>query len=228
MVTGLVFVSTSSNSSSHNTQVAAERTKPNGRIVGIDIIPTQPPKGVSAIQGNFLSVGVQEEVKRFLSDPRRGRPTQQLFSTHEDTGVTEAVIEQDLSYIDLERHANDRPETAGGGNAKKRGEKAQGDQGKTVDVLLSDMSAPWEQTTGFWKRSLSNPYRMMNTSGIPFKDHAGSMVGQCSRLQAAYWDMGLTHTCRISVLLRYVSHMIRCESGVTSSASFTAVRKIRI
>lgn len=48
---------------------------------------------------------------------------------------------------------------------------------RVVDVVLSDMSAPWEQTTGFWKRSLSNPYfRMMNTSGINFKDHAGSMV----------------------------------------------------
>jgi len=44
-----------------------------------------------------------------------------------------------------------------------------------VDVVLSDMSAPWEQTTGFWKRSLSQPYRMMNTSGINFADHAGSM-----------------------------------------------------
>lgn len=46
-----------------------------------------------------------------------------------------------------------------------------------VDVVLSDMCEPWEQTTGFWKRSLSDPYiRMMNTTGIKFSDHAGSMV----------------------------------------------------
>lgn len=52
-----------------------------------------------------------------------------------------------------------------------------------VDVVLSDMSAPWEQTTGFWKKSLSNPYiRMMNTSGINFRDHAGSMVRQIYEL----------------------------------------------
>ena len=51
------------------------------------------------------------------------------------------------------------------------------DPSRTVDVVLSDMSAPFDQTTGFWKRSLSDPYyRMMNTSGINFKDHAGSMV----------------------------------------------------
>lgn len=43
--------------------------------------------------------------------------------------------------------------------------------------MLSDMSAPWDQTTGFSMNSLSNPYRrLMNTSGMPFRDHAGSMV----------------------------------------------------
>lgn len=83
-------------------------------------------------------------------------------------------IEEDLSYIDLERHADDPPE--GGITSKKRSKKAEDDGGKMVDIILSDMSEPWEQTTGFWKRTLSNPYRMMNTSGIPFKDHAGSMV----------------------------------------------------
>lgn len=44
-------------------------------------------------------------------------------------------------------------------------------------VVLSDMSEPWPQTSGFSMKTLSNPYsRMMNTSGISFKDHAGSMV----------------------------------------------------
>jgi len=174
LVTGIVFTPMHFNTTLHITQVAVERTKPNGRILGIDIIPAQPPKGVSTIQGNFLSAGVQAEVKRFLSDPDRGRPRQQLFFTHEDTGKTEAHIEEDLSYIDLERHADDPPE--GGITSKKRGKKAEDDGGKMVDIILSDMSEPWEQTTGFWKRTLSNPYRMMNTSGIPFKDHAGSMV----------------------------------------------------
>ncbi|CCF40157.1 ribosomal RNA methyltransferase MRM2 [Colletotrichum higginsianum] len=38
------------------------------------------------------------------------------------------------------------------------------------------MSAPWDQTSGFGVNSLSNPYhRMMNTSGVAFRDHAGSM-----------------------------------------------------
>ena len=78
------------------------------------------------------------------------------------------------SYIDLERHADEETELGAKGKGRKAQEEA---EGKCVDVVLIDMSAPWEQTTGFWKRSLSDPYiRMMNTSGINFKDHAGSMV----------------------------------------------------
>ncbi|TVY58809.1 rRNA methyltransferase 2, mitochondrial, partial [Lachnellula cervina] len=150
-------------------QVAVERTKPNGRIVGIDIIPAQPPKGVSTIQGNFLSAEVREEVKRFLSDPDRGRARPQLYASL-DGESPNAIIEPEQSYIDLERHASE--ETSPPADGKRRPE----DGGGMVDIVLSDMSAPWEQTTGFWKRSLSDPYfRMMNTSGINFKDHAGSM-----------------------------------------------------
>jgi 21S rRNA (uridine2791-2'-O)-methyltransferase len=167
-------------------QVAVERTKPNGRIVGIDIIPAQPPKGVSTIQGNFLSTEVQSEVKRFLSDPDRGRPKQQLFSNNEEEGGA-IVTEDDRSYIDLERRADEDVQQ---GMTTKRNRKRKEDPEnihRLVDVVLSDMSAPWMQTTGFWKRSLSNPYiRMMNTSGINFRDHAGSMDLCAAALQFAH------------------------------------------
>jgi 21S rRNA (uridine2791-2'-O)-methyltransferase len=146
-----------------------ERTKPNGRIVGIDIIPAQPPKGVSTIQGNFLSKEVQAEIKQFLNDPHRGRPRQQLLvatSEDPDSQTPDAVI---ATGFGVDSPLEDAPT----GN---KGKKLKDDAGKTIDIVLSDMSAPWEQTSGFWKRSLSNPYRMMNTSGIPFRDHTGSMV----------------------------------------------------
>lgn len=46
-----------------------------------------------------------------------------------------------------------------------------------VEVVLSDMSAPWDQTSGYMSNTLTNPYRrLMNTSGVAFRDHAGSMV----------------------------------------------------
>jgi 21S rRNA (uridine2791-2'-O)-methyltransferase len=119
---------------------------------------------------------VREEVKRFLSDPDRGRPRPQLFSHDAETSCT--IIQQERSYIDLERHADDET-----GSPTKRNGQSDDAQGRMVDVVLSDMSAPWEQTTGFWKKTLSNPYiRMMNTSGINFRDHAGSMVRQSYEL----------------------------------------------
>ncbi|KAL5348801.1 2' O-ribose methyltransferase [Pseudogymnoascus australis] len=145
-------------------QVAVERTKPNGRIIGIDIIPAQPPKGVSTIQGNFLTKEVQAEIKKFLIDPHRGRPrNQMLASTAQEPDL------QTPGAVTAEDPQEDGP-------ARDKGKKLKDGSEKTIDIVLSDMSAPWEQTNGFWKRSLSNPYiRMMNTSGIPFRDHTGSM-----------------------------------------------------
>ncbi|KAL2071360.1 hypothetical protein VTL71DRAFT_12595 [Oculimacula yallundae] len=149
-------------------QVAVERTKPTGRIVGIDIIPAQPPKGVSTFQGNFLSAGVQAEVKRFLSDPARGRPKERIFSTYEEPNDEEdeeeerktLISEQEESYIDLERHMDEQDAAP----LKVVRSTSRGPE-RMVDVVLSDM--------------------MMNTSGIPFKDHAGSMDLCAAALQFA-------------------------------------------
>ncbi|GJC97976.1 ftsJ-like methyltransferase [Colletotrichum higginsianum] len=94
--------------------VAAERTKPNGRILGIDIIPAQPPKGVSTIQGNFLSPDVQDMVKEHLSRAKSRRPSppplsedeQDDESSAEDDGEASAMMEDTPSYIDMERAAS--------------------------------------------------------------------------------------------------------------------------
>ena len=163
-----------------------DRTSPGGRVIGIDVIPAQPPRGVSTIQGNFLSQSVQDEVKRFLQEPDRGRTRRQisLSSAADDDLVTEQdLVESTMSYIEREKRAKQTRSTAAQQELRSSGEdvrqKAKDETlGKTVDVVLSDMLAPWDQTEGFWKRSKSNPYyRMMNTSGINTRDHVGSMVG---------------------------------------------------
>lgn len=163
-------------------QVAVDRTFPNGRVLGIDIIPAQPPKGVSTIQGNFLSPAIQEEVKRFLRESDRGRIKQEpsfIAEEGEDQMTEEDLEQSSRSYLELEKRAD--VETSS--HAVSAAQKTRGGRSGTgkvdsgmVDVVLSDMSEPWEQTEGFWKRSLSDPYyRMMNTSGVSFRDHAGSM-----------------------------------------------------
>ncbi|KAI1331823.1 23S ribosomal RNA methyltransferase [Xylariaceae sp. FL0255] len=145
-------------------QVAVERTKPNGRVVGIDLIPAQPPKGVSTIQGNFLSPVVQNLVKDYLAEfvQRRKATAKQEVKTEE--GEDLAILEKP-SYIDSER-----------AESVESDHEVVADDGKLVDIVLSDMSAPWLQTSGFSSNTLSNPFRrMMNTSGMSFRDHAGSM-----------------------------------------------------
>ncbi|KAF2195331.1 FtsJ-domain-containing protein [Zopfia rhizophila CBS 207.26] len=173
-------------------QVAVNRTAPDGRVVGIDMIPTQPPKGVSTIQGNFLSPAIQAEVRAYVKDPSLGRPRRHaaISVSEEDGRVTgEDLEDMERGYIDIERRAHlEGVETESLGQLDSKADGAESPerklplmerdkrQGRVVDVVLSDMSEPWDQTTGFHKRSLSDPYfRMMNTSGMAFRDHAGSM-----------------------------------------------------
>lgn len=156
-------------------KVAVTRTQPGGRVLGVDIIPAQPPKGVSTIQGNFLSPGIQKYVREFLRDPKRGRPLSQKTSSVLDTRDIDTRDVMNQQYI----HRINNLATKDGSEPADLGDPA---LERTVDVVLSDMSAPWVQTTGFWKRSLSDPYRrMMNTSGLSFKDHIGSMV--CTQIR---------------------------------------------
>ena len=173
-------------------QVAVNRTSPGGRVVGIDMIPAQPPRGVSTLQGDFLSPAIREEVRKFVQDPMRGRarPRGQLSRSQEDEedeeGLTEEELEEDSKGL-IEREQREqqldedaayeamdavRKETEG--LSRKELDRK---EGRVVDVVLSDMSEPWPLTASTWIKSVSNPYRrMMNTSGLPFRDHAGSMV----------------------------------------------------
>ena len=114
---------------------------------------------------------MQKYILNFLQDPKRGRSYQDEYSDipSEDRAAgfnIDGLSQQPVgSALDMQTK---NPHN--GVHENKVGLN-------TIDVVLSDMSAPWHQTSGFWKRSLSEPYnRMMNTSGMSFRDHAGSMV----------------------------------------------------
>jgi 21S rRNA (uridine2791-2'-O)-methyltransferase len=146
---------------------------------------------VSTIQGNFLSPAIQAEVRAYVQEPDLGRSRKQAASSHQNDGYTEEEIQElEQGYIDLERQAHldgvdtealGTPDSAQGSGdeldsklpLKERDKR----RGRVVDMVLSDMCEPWDQTVGYSSRSLSDPYsRMANTSGIAFKDHANSMV----------------------------------------------------
>lgn len=114
-------------------------------------------------------------MKRFVADPDCGRVRREEYLTQKDEAEDKTGHKNKESL-----HRNDEPssELSISRDSGKRSVKSKEEEdGKVVDIVLSDMCEPWLQTTGFWKRSLSDPYsRMMNTSGITFKDHAGSMV----------------------------------------------------
>ncbi|KAL7929081.1 FtsJ-like methyltransferase domain-containing protein [Trichoderma chlorosporum] len=152
-------------------QVAVDRTRPHGRVIGIDLIPAQPPQGVAAFQGDFLSPTVQKLVKEFIAQSHGNRPLKAgRNDVDEDDVLPENSIIDQPSYIDRERHS---AESASHPSSSTLDELA---SRNLVDVVLSDMSAPWEQVSRYSSRSLSNPYdRLMNTSGIASRDHAGSM-----------------------------------------------------
>ncbi|EEU45364.1 uncharacterized protein NECHADRAFT_41834 [Fusarium vanettenii 77-13-4] len=146
-------------------QVAVDRTRPHGRVIGIDLIPAQPPQGVATFQGDFLSPNVQGMVKNFILDTHKRPPPLQHEAETSDSDEVEVSEIDRPSYIDMERHASSE---SGSPEAS------------------DDMSAPWDQTSGFYVNSLSNPYnRLMNTSGNAFRDHAGSMDLCAAALQFA-------------------------------------------
>lgn len=158
-------------------QVAVNKTSPGGRVVGIDIMPAQPPRGANALQGNFLSAEIRDEVRKFVSDRSRGRVRRKNI-------VDEEVTEEDLrdenrGIIELERYAAIQEESNIQDVPRENMSQEQLDrvEGRVVDVVLSDMCEPWPLVASTWVRSVSNPYRrLMNTSGIMARDHGGSMV----------------------------------------------------
>ena len=188
-------------------QVAIDLVKPSGRVLGVDLIPAQPPKGVSAIQGDFLSADVQEEVRRFVGDSERGRLKHQPLPQSNDADI--ATDAEDKGYVDSSSHdsSNSYDDDDGELQAAEDGDEA---SDRCVDIVLSDMSEPWDMVDGHYKRTLSNPYRrMMNTSGNAFRDHVGSMVSLlCARpSSSSLLFISNIHSCSEKCALSFPHHV---------------------
>ncbi|SPO07142.1 related to mitochondrial rRNA methyltransferase [Cephalotrichum gorgonifer] len=169
-------------------QVALERTGPYNHVLGIDILPAQPPRGVSSVQGNFLSPAVRAIVKESLREtharmkeadrarrvkkaPPAPKGAAAAASRPEDVSAAEEAettpsaasdVAAESGVVELADVGGRKEEvvrTMSYIDMEKRETKSVVEDAKlddrVVDVVISDM--------------------MMNTSGISFRDHAGSM-----------------------------------------------------
>jgi 21S rRNA (uridine2791-2'-O)-methyltransferase len=200
-------------------QVAKNRVGESGRVVGIDVIPAQPPRGVSALQGDFLSEGVQGLVREFVREwkseelEEAGRGEEESGEVRsvverakgnaaaaavtvggeyeEGTQISGKTVEEEGEVTETETETETETPTlpltpVAVEKEKKPSKKAKKlspaaldlQRGRVVDVVLSDMCAPFPGLElSSWVNSVNRPYRrMMNTSGNPFRDHAGSIV----------------------------------------------------
>lgn len=87
-------------------QVAMERTKPHGKVIGIDLIPAEAPRGVITFQGDFLSPMVQKLVKDLIIETHERKPQSPPEQSEESVSGEDQVEVERPSYFDMERHAS--------------------------------------------------------------------------------------------------------------------------
>lgn len=162
-------------------QVALDRSPPGSKILGVDILPYQPPHGASTIQGNMLSKGTHKLIKEFfrLSDLQKKDKVFENVEIISKSSKNVEALELDASIIDQENEISKIIET------NKLNDDNDNDQNNAetdlkflypVDVVLSDMYVPFPRTYGYANSTTNNPYfRMANTTGLAFKDHTLSM-----------------------------------------------------
>lgn len=168
-------------------QVALSHVGPRGRVLGIDIIPAPPPKGVASMQANFMSKRTHLAILQYLSDPDRGRriPLEAPpdAAVPEDLAAEKDILEPE-SYIDLEKRVTDGDAIFNEAEILAQIEKT---KPKLVNIVLSDMCAPFPLGGGPHKSHLTAPhYRMSNTTGFKTADHGASVVSrkQCLQFKA--------------------------------------------
>ncbi|GMM44551.1 21S rRNA (uridine2791-2'-O) methyltransferase [Pichia kluyveri] len=171
-------------------QVALERCSKNSKILGVDILPYQPPNGASALQGNILSKGTHLQIKNFfklsaLEKKNKIFDDVEIVSNNDTSDKT--LINSDVSIIEKEAelslltkklNINDNIDNDNENeNPNDINDNDKIENKYPVDVVLSDMYVPFIQPAiAFRSKTTNNPYfRMANTTGLAFKDHTMSM-----------------------------------------------------
>lgn len=148
-------------------EVARKRCNPESMILGVDILPCEPPEGVSSLQANILSKKTQDLIRLYFNKHKRlDDVLNDVDNIHKDHGflepspsiITDPEFEHELKdeeeYREVFSSDNKIP------------------QQQPIDVILSDMYVPLPRLTGFTNNITNLPYyRLMNTSGVAIRDH---------------------------------------------------------
>lgn len=152
-------------------QVAIERCAKGSKILGVDLLPYQPPIGASAIQGNILNKETHRMIKDYFmlsSLEKKDKVFEELeiiSASGRHTKISESsILEKEVEASALLNESKERDIDS---DMKLK---------YPVDVVLSDMYVPFLQTAGFSSALTNFPrFRMANTTGLTIKDHAMSM-----------------------------------------------------
>lgn len=100
-------------------QVAMERTKPHGKVIGIDLIPAEAPRGVISFQGDFLSPMVQKLIKDLIVEEHERKPQSPPEEGEESGSGEEKVDVERPSYFDMERQASQEQDASSAGSQRR-------------------------------------------------------------------------------------------------------------
>lgn len=202
-----------------------------GRVIGIDILPVQPPRGVSTIQGNFLSEAVREEVRKYVAEEGMGRvksrrpaPASAPDEYEEDDGVVEERhkdldLRPEPSISTTNSNENEEVTTTKDAAKTKRKTNKNTEEGRTgtIDVLLSDMCAPWPQTTSLHSQSITRAYvssLRLSTQHKPRPSHPSIPTSPSSKPEADAQGNRMSNTSGSSTRDHFAS-MDLCASALT-------------
>ncbi|ODV61414.1 uncharacterized protein ASCRUDRAFT_17416, partial [Ascoidea rubescens DSM 1968] len=119
----------------------------NAKILGVDILPSQPPNGASAIQGNIFSKHLHLSIKNFF-----------LYKSIQKIINQESIHESNQKY---NKNLHEKTQQL---NQETIQETVQEKPQFPVDLILSDLNSPWDQDTyKYWSTTVTDPSLNLRT-----------------------------------------------------------------
>ncbi|KAK5780699.1 21S rRNA (uridine2791-2'-O) methyltransferase PWA37_003349 [Arxiozyma heterogenica] len=152
-------------------EVARQRCHARSMIIGVDILPCEPPKGVSSLQANILSTKTQDLIRLYFNKHSRlDYILNDVDNIHKDHGFLKPRLPADIVDPEFEHELKDEEEYREVFSPDV--DISSHDNQQPIDVILSDMYVPFPRLTGFTNNLTNLPYiRLMNTSGVAIRDH---------------------------------------------------------